>query len=137
MQRCPKFHQQTFFRGLNRLDWTESLIFGHFCSQRKNGRNVSIAWPRGKHRHPGVGREVDRRATSLVICPGGANVLLLAVARCLRPPVLRGSDSSSQALFLGVWISLSHTGPAAIILTLFLFHLPEDLAHGDFYLGPV
>ena len=46
-EKKPKVSPANFFRGLNRLDWTESLIFGHFSSQRKNGRNVSTAWPCG------------------------------------------------------------------------------------------
>lgn len=39
-----KSHWNIFFRGLNRLDWTESLTFGPFFSQRKNGGNVSTGW---------------------------------------------------------------------------------------------
>ena len=82
------------------MDWTESLIFGHFSSQRKNGRNVSTAWPCGA----GTGTLVSggRCAELLDVCPGGADVLPLAVARCPRLPVLRGDDSSFQALFSGV-----------------------------------
>ena len=68
--------------------------------ERKKREYCLARW--GSHRHPGVGREVDGRVESLVVCPGGADMLLLAAAQFLRPPVLRGGDSSFQALFSGV-----------------------------------
>lgn len=41
LQKKPKIPPKNFFRGLNHLDWTESLISGSFFSRRKSGRNVS------------------------------------------------------------------------------------------------
>ena len=68
--------------------------------ERKKREYCLAVW--GSHRHPGVGREVDGHVESLVVCPGGADMLLLAAVKCLRPPVLRGGDSSLQALVSGV-----------------------------------
>lgn len=63
--------------------------------ERKKREYCLAMW--GRHRHPG-----GRCAELLDVCPGGADVLLLAVAWCLRLPVLGGDDSSFQALFSGV-----------------------------------